>query len=142
VRKGQKEYNQKKFPKYWCLFGTKLSTIECCEWECDTILSGDSGRSTPLQHKLTDDLVRTISELGIVGIITMLVTLVLAVFWLLLPFIVWAVQRSTSHCRRELRALNSKLEQVLSKIEVASKASTDVSHLDTIHSTTTNGQVP
>jgi hypothetical protein len=94
-----------------------------------------------LQHKLTDDLVRTISELGIVGIITVLVTLILAVFWLLLPFIVCAVQRSTSNCRRELRALNSKLEQILSKIEVASKVSTDVSHLDTTHSTTTNGQV-
>jgi predicted PurR-regulated permease PerM len=95
-----------------------------------------------LQHKLTDDLVRTISELGIVGIITVLVTLVLAVFWLLLPFIVCAVQKSTSNCRRELRALNNKLEQILSKIEVASKASTDVSPLDTTHSTTTNGQVP
>jgi len=94
-----------------------------------------------LQHKLTDDLVRTISELGIVGIIAVLVTLVLAVFWLLLPFIVCAVQRSTSNCRRELRALNSKLEQILSKIEAASKASTDVSQLDTTHSTTTNGQV-
>ena len=95
-----------------------------------------------MQHKLTDDLVRTISELGIVGLIAVLVTLVLAVFWLLLPFIVYAVQRSTSNCHRELRALNSKLEQILSKIEVASKASTDVSHLDTTHSTTTNGQVP
>jgi predicted PurR-regulated permease PerM len=95
-----------------------------------------------LQHKLTDDLVRTISELGIVGIITVLVALVLAVFWLLLPFIVCAVQRSTSNCRRELRALNSKLEQILSKIEVTSKASMEVSHLETTHSTTTNGQVP
>ena len=95
-----------------------------------------------MQHKLTDDLVRAISELGIVGIITMLITLILVAFWLLLPFMVWAVQRSTSNCRRELRALNSKLEQILSKIEVASKASTDVSHLDTTHSTTTNGQAP
>jgi len=95
-----------------------------------------------LQHKLTDDLVRTISELGIVGIITVLVALVLAVFWLLLPFIVCAVQRSTSNCRRELRALNSKLEQILSKIEITSKASMEVSHLETTHSTTTNGQVP
>ena len=95
-----------------------------------------------MQHKLTDDLFRTISELGIAGISAVLVTLVLAVFWLLLPFIVCAIQRSTSHCRRELRALNSKLEQMLSKIEVASKAPTDVSHLEATHSTTTNGHVP
>jgi len=95
-----------------------------------------------LQHKLTDDLVRTISDLGIFGIFTVLIMLILVVFWLLLPFLVCAVQRSTSNCRRELRALNSKLEQILSKIEIASKASTDVSHLDTTHSTTTNGQVP
>ena len=95
-----------------------------------------------MQHKLTDDLVRTISDLGIFGIFTVLIMLILVVFWLLLPFLVCAVQRSTSNCRRELRALNSKLEQILSKIEIASKASTDVSHLDTTHSTTTNGQVP
>ena len=95
-----------------------------------------------MQHKLTDDLMRTMSDLGIFGIFTVLIMLVLVVFWLLLPFIVCAIQRSTSNCRRELRALNSKLEQILSKIEVASKASTDVSHLDPTHSTTTNGQVP
>jgi hypothetical protein len=95
-----------------------------------------------LPHKPMDDLVRTISELGIIGIIAVLVTLVLTVFWILLPFLVCAVQRSTSKCRRELRVLNRTLEQIVSKIEVASKASTDVSHLDTTHSTTANGQVP
>jgi hypothetical protein len=89
-----------------------------------------------------DDLVRTISELGIIGIIAVLATLVLTVFWILLPFLVCAVQRSTSKCRRELRILNRTLDQVLSKIEVASKASTDVAHLDTTHSTTANGQAP
>jgi hypothetical protein len=88
-----------------------------------------------------DDLVKVISESGITGILAVLVTLVLAVFWLLLPFLVCAVHRSTCNCRRELRALNSTLTQLLSKIEVASKASTDVSHLDTTHSTTANGQV-
>jgi hypothetical protein len=95
-----------------------------------------------LPHKPMDDLVRTISELGIIGIIAVLVTLVLTIFWILLPFLVCAVQRSTSKCRRELRVLNRTLEQIVSKIEVASKASTDVSHLDTTHSTTANGQVP
>ena len=95
-----------------------------------------------MPHKPMDDLVRMISELGIMGIIALLVTLVLTVFWILLPFLVCAVQRSTSNCRRELRMLNTRLDQLLSKIEVASKASTDVSHLDTTHSTTANGQVP
>src|SRR5262245_60639039 len=95
-----------------------------CEW-AGQYLEGYFGRSTPLPHKPMDDLVRMISELGIIGIIAVLVTLVLTVFWILLPFLVCAVQRSTSNCRRELRMLNRKLEQILSKIEVASKASTD-----------------
>ena len=112
-----------------------------CEWS-RRYLEGYSGRNTPLPHKPMDDLVRTISELGIIGIIAVLVTLVLTVFWILLPFLVCAVQRSTSKCRRELRVLNRTLEQIVSKIEVASKASTDVSHLDTTHSTTANGQAP
>ena len=95
-----------------------------------------------MPHKPMDDLIRTIPELGIIGIIAVLVTLVLAVFWIFLPFLVCTVHRSTSNCRRELRMLNSTLNQILSKIEVASKAATDVAHLDTTHSTTTNGQVP
>ena len=95
-----------------------------------------------MPHKPMDDLIRTMSELGIIGIIAVLVTFVLAAFWLFLPFLVCAVHRSTSNCRRELRMLNSMLHQILSKIEVASRAATDVSHLDTTHSTTTNGQVP
>jgi hypothetical protein len=94
-----------------------------------------------LPHKPMDDLVRTISDLGITGIMAVLVTLVLAVLWLLLPFLVCAVHRSTSNCRRELRVLNSTLNQILSKIDVASKASTDAPHLDTTHSTAANGQV-
>ena len=95
-----------------------------------------------MPHKPMDDLVRTISELGIIGIIAVLVTFVLTIFWILLPFLVCAVQRSTSKCRRELRVLNRTVEQMLSKIEVASNASPDVAHLDATHSTTANGQVP
>jgi len=95
-----------------------------------------------LQPKLLDDLVRTMSELGIIGIGAVIFALVLAVLWLFLPFAVYAVQRSTFSCRRELRALNSKLEQILRTIEVQSKVSTDLSDPDTTHATTTNGQVP
>lgn len=95
-----------------------------------------------MQPKLLDDLVRTMSELGIIGIGAVIFALVLAVLWLFLPFAVYAVQRSTFSCRRELRALNSKLEQILRTIEVQSKVSTDLSDPDTTHATTTNGQVP
>jgi len=95
-----------------------------------------------LQPKLLDDLVRTLSELGIIGIGAVIFALVLAVLWLFLPFAVYAVQRSTFSCRRELRALNSKLEQILRTIEMQSKVSTDLSDPDTTHATTTNGQVP
>ena len=94
-----------------------------------------------MQHKLMDDLVRTMSELGMVSLVVMLFTLVLAVFWILLPFVVCAVQRSTSNCRRELRALNSKLDHLLNILEAQSKPSKDVSHLDTINSVTTGGKV-
>ena len=72
----------------------------------------------------------------------MIFALILAVLWILLPFVVCAVQSSTLSCRRELRALNSKLDQILHTIEVQSKAAQDVSHLDGTHSTTANGQVP
>ena len=95
-----------------------------------------------MQPKPLDDLVRTMSELGIIGIGAVIFALVLAVLWLFLPFAVYAVQRSTFSCRRELRALNSKLEQILRTIEMQSKVSTDLSDPDTTHATTTNGQVP
>ncbi len=95
-----------------------------------------------MQPKPLDDLVRTMSELGIIGIGAVIFALVLAVLWLFLPCAVYAVQRSTFSCRRELRALNSKLEQILRTIEMQSKVSTDLSDPDTTHATTTNGQVP
>ena len=95
-----------------------------------------------MPHKPLDDLVRMLSELGIIGIVVMIFALILAVLWILLPFVVCAVQSSTLSCRRELRALNSKLDQILHTIEVQSKAAQDVSHLDGTHSTTANGQVP
>ena len=104
-------------------------------------LEGYARRSAPLQHKLMDDLMRTISELDIVSIGIVLCMLVLATLWIILPFVVCAVQRSTSRCSRELRALNSKLDQILHAIEVQAKAGQDVPPLATTHATTANGQV-
>jgi hypothetical protein len=93
-----------------------------------------------LQHKLMDDLGRAISELDILSIVVVLCALSLAAFWILMPFLVCAVQRSISSCRRELRALNSKLEQILRTIEVQPKVSTDLSDSETTNSITTNGK--
>ena len=95
-----------------------------------------------MPHKPLDDLVRMMSELGIIGIVVMIFALILAVLWILLPFVVCAVQSSAFSCRRELRALNSKLDQILRTIEVQAKAAQEVSRLDGTHSTTANGQVP
>jgi hypothetical protein len=87
-----------------------------------------------------DDLGRAISELDILSIVVVLCALSLAAFWILMPFLVCAVQRSISSCRRELRALNSKLEQILRTIEVQPKVSTDLSDSETTNSITTNGK--
>jgi hypothetical protein len=106
----------------------------------DTIMSTYE-RRTPLNHKLMDDLVRTTSDIGIVGSMAVILTLVLAVFWILLPFVVCAVQRSTYKSSRELQVLNKKMDLILSTIEAQSKASKDFSPLDTVNSITTDRKV-
>jgi hypothetical protein len=93
-----------------------------------------------LPHKLLDDLIRTMSDLGIVGMGAVLCTLVLAICWICLPFFVCAVYRSTSDCRRELRALNGKLDQLLRTITVPAKVATNVSDSDAPNPITTNGK--
>jgi len=98
-------------------------------------------RRTPLNHKLMDDFVRTMSEIGIVGNMVVVFTLVLAVFWILLPFVVCAVQRSTYKSSQELQVLNKKMDLILSTIEAQFKASKDFSPLDTVNSITTDGKV-
>jgi hypothetical protein len=93
-----------------------------------------------MSHNLLDDLGRMTAEFGIFSAIAVLVTIIFAVLWIFLPFVVCAVLRSTSSCRRELRALNSKLEQILRISVVQAKVSTDLADPDTAHVTTTNGQ--
>ena len=95
-----------------------------------------------MPHNLLDDLGRMTAEFGIFSAFAVLATLIFAVLWIFLPFVVCAVLRSTSSCRRELRALNSKLEQILRTSVVPAKVSTDLSDPDTTHVTTTNGQAP
>jgi hypothetical protein len=95
-----------------------------------------------MSHNLLDDLGRMTAEFGIFSAVAVLVTIIFAVLWIFLPFVVCAVLRSTSGCRRELRALNSKLEQILRISVVQAKVSTDLADPDTTHVTTTNGQAP
>jgi hypothetical protein len=57
-----------------------------------------------------------LSELGLGGIIVVLCTSVFAISWILLPFLVSAVQRSTSNCSRELRALNRRMDLIMNKL--------------------------
>jgi hypothetical protein len=95
-----------------------------------------------MSHNLLDDLGRMTAEFGIFSAVAVLVTIIFAVLWIFLPFVVCAMLRSTSSCRRELRALNSKLEQILRISVVQAKVSTDLANPDTTHVTTTNGQAP
>ncbi len=92
-----------------------------------------------MQH--LNDLIRTISELGIVGVLVAISLIVLATFWLVLPFIVFAVHRATYNCSRELRACNSKLDLIMSGISFESKESTKLSPHHAINSTTQDGKV-
>jgi predicted RND superfamily exporter protein len=82
-----------------------------------------------------------ISELGIMGIIGMICATIFAISWILLPFLVSAVQRSTYNCSRELRALNSRMDLIISKIFFESKEPKELSPHDTINSTTTDGKI-
>ena len=108
----------------------------------DDTIKGIYERRTLLNHKLIDELIRTMSEVGIVGITGVIFTLVLAVFWLLLPFVVCAMQRSTYKSSRELRVLNKKMDLILSTIAAQSKVSKDFPPLDTVNSSiTTDGKV-
>src|SRR5712691_2085281 len=98
-------------------------------------------RRTSLQNKPIHDLIGMISELGIVGIIVVICTTVFAISWILLPFLVSTVQRSTYSCSRELPALNRRVDLIMSKILFESKESKELSPHDTISPTTTDGKV-
>lgn len=95
-----------------------------------------------MPHHLLDDLGRMTAEFGIFSALAVLVTLLFAMLWIFLPFVVCAVLRSTSNCGRELRALNSKLEQILRTSAIQAKVSPNLTDPDTTHVATTNGQVP
>jgi len=100
-----------------------------------------SERRTSLQNKPMHDLIGMISELGVVGIIIVICTTVFAISWISLPFLVSAVQKSTYSCSRELRALNRRMDLIMSKIFFESKESKELSPHDTISPTTTDGKV-
>ncbi len=56
-----------------------------------------------MQNKSLDDFIRMISELGTVNVIFVICAAVFAMSWILLPFLVFTIQRSINKCGRELR---------------------------------------
>ena len=94
-----------------------------------------------MQNKSLDDLIRMLSELGTVNVIFVICAAVFAVSWILLPFLVFTIQRSINKCGRELRLFNRKVDLIISRILFEPKESKDSSSLDPINSTTTDGHV-
>ncbi len=95
-----------------------------------------------MQNTSIDDLIRMISARGIMGILRVIGPAVFALSWLVLPFVVSAVQRSTSHCRQELQALHSKMDLVMHRILLECEASQDLSPHETIHPPIMDGKAP
>ena len=93
-----------------------------------------------MQNKSLDDFIRMISELGTVNVIFVICAAVFAMSWILLPFLVFTIQRSINKCGRELRLFNRKMDLIISRFLFESKEVRDSSSLDTINSTTTDGQ--
>ena len=89
-----------------------------------------------------DAFIRMISERGIMGIMRVIGTAVFALSWLVLPFVVSAVQRSTYHCSQEIRALNKKMDLVIARLLFECEASQDVSPDETIHPPIMDGKAP
>ena len=94
-----------------------------------------------MQNKSLDDLVRMISELGTVNVIFVICAAVFAISWILLPFLVFTMQRSINKCSQELRLFNRKADLIISRILFESKELKDSSSLDTMKTATTDGQV-
>jgi hypothetical protein len=89
-----------------------------------------------------DDLIRMISARGIMGILGVIGAAVFAISWMVLPCFVCAVQRSTSHCRQELRALNRKMDLVIHRMLFECKESQDLSPHETINPPIMDGKAP
>ena len=82
-----------------------------------------------------------ISELGTVNVIFVICAAVFAISWILLPFLVFTMQRSINKCSQELRLFNRKADLIISRILFESKELKDSSSLDTMKTATTDGQV-
>jgi ABC-type molybdate transport system permease subunit len=94
-----------------------------------------------VQNRSMDDLIKMLSELGTVNVIFVICAAVFAMSWILLPFLVFAIQRSINKCGRELRSFNRKMDLIISRILFEYKEPKDLSSLDTINQKTTDGQV-
>jgi len=89
-----------------------------------------------------DAFIRMIAERGIMGILRVIGTAVFALSWMVLPCVVCAVQRSTSHCRQELQALNKKMDLVMARLLFEGNEANDLSPYDTTHATIIDGKAP
>ena len=89
-----------------------------------------------------DAFIRMISEHGIMGIMRVIGVAVFALSWMVLPCLIFAMQRSISHFSQELRALNSKMDLVMARMLFEGKESNDLSPYDTTTATIIDGKAP
>ena len=89
-----------------------------------------------------DAFIRMIAAHGILGILRVIGAAVFALSWLVLPWFVFVVQRSTDHCSQELRALNKKMDLVIARLLFECEASQDLSPDETIHPPIMDGKAP
>ena len=89
-----------------------------------------------------DAFIRMLSAHGILGMLRVIGAAVFALSWMVLPCFVCAVQRSTSHCRQELQALNKKMDLVMARLLFEGNESHDLSPYDTTNATIIDGKAP
>ena len=89
-----------------------------------------------------DAFIRMISAREIMGMMRVIGAAVFAISWMVLPCFVCAVQRSTSHCRQELQALNKKMDLVIARLLFECEASQDLSPHETINPPIMDGKAP
>jgi hypothetical protein len=78
-----------------------------------------------LQPNIFDEFIKTIqkfaSDYGIFGLMIVAFVIILMVLWIFLPFAVYPLHASIRRCSRELRVLNSKIDQLIVNTSVESK---------------------
>ena len=89
-----------------------------------------------------DAFIRMLSAHGILGILRVIGAAVFALSWMVLPCLIFAMQRSISHFSQELRALNRKMDLVIARLLFEGHESHDLSPYDTTPATIIDGKAP